>query len=342
MKTKSPSFALVLETNNLRGGSADQARTEASLERLALHLARQTKPPRDLDEIVITHDGLSARAEEAIVRALGAPVRFVPIAADVGYYEAKNRGFDATSADVVLFADADCIPDAAWLERMLAPFNDASTSAVAGRTTYRDDVLGAAATAIDFMYFEGAEGEGTVRNFYANNVAFRREVFGQRRYRAAHDVYRGHCQDLGIRLAKDGVAIRFAPGARTVHRFPDSAAELVRLRLLRGADTVAMAPKFADAVLPAGLKKLGRLGTASALGVLGVRLALSAHAVGKQDMTPVRGAKKIACYAGVAAISAADVAGALLRGAGKDLGARDGGLAEGALSYHAAEGSLAA
>ena len=39
-----------------------------------------------------------------------------------GYYEAKNRGFDATTADVVAFGDGDCWPDPAWLETLLAPF----------------------------------------------------------------------------------------------------------------------------------------------------------------------------------------------------------------------------
>jgi hypothetical protein len=237
---------------------------------------------------------------------------------------------------VVAFGDTDCWPDPAWLSRLLAPFLDGGdASVVAGRTTYRDDVLGIAATSIDFMYFPTALGEGTTRNFYANNVAFRRDVFAARRYLPAPGIYRGHCQQLGLRLARDGVRVRYEPAAHTVHRFPDSAAELLRLRLLRGADTVEMTPHFADALLPLGLRWLGRLGPLSPLGVLAARLGFSARAVGKQGLSEVRGARRAACLAVVGGISAADAVGALARSvAGADLGVHDGGFAHGALSYH--------
>jgi Glycosyl transferase family 2 len=330
-----PTTALILETNNLRSG-ADAPRVCAGVERLLVRLRAQTRPLGTLDEIVIAHDGLDAAQSARLEVAAGAPIRFVAITPETGYYEAKNLGFDATTADVVVFGDADCWPDPAWLERLLAPFSDASTAAVAGRTTYRDDALGIAATAIDFMYFPSPLGEGTTRNFYANNVAFRRDVFGARRYLPAAGIYRGHCQQLGLRLAAAGVRIRYEPAAHTVHRFPDSAAELLRLRLLRGADTVEMTPFLAGAFLPERLRWLGRLGPLSPLGVLAVRLGFSARAVGKQGLSSVGGARRAACLALVSGISAADAAGVLARSVARaDLGVHDGGFRRGALSYHA-------
>src|SRR5204863_9045516 len=144
----------------------------------------------------------------------------------------------------VAFADADCWPEPGWLEALLAPFAQPQAQVVAGRTTYRDDLLGAAASAIDFLYFPTPLGNDCTRNFYANNVAFRREVFDGHRYRPAPDVYRGHCQDLGFRLHAARVPVQFVDAAHTIHRFPDARRELLRLRLLRGADTVAMAPRL--------------------------------------------------------------------------------------------------
>jgi hypothetical protein len=330
-----PTTALILETNNLRG-SADPDRVTASLDRLLRHLGAQTRPLRALDELVVTHDGLDERQRARLEAAAGTPVRFLLLPPDTGYYEAKNLGFDASSAEVVAFGDADCWPDPAWLDRLLAPFSEApSALVVAGRTTYRDDVLGAAATSIDFMYFPSPLGEGATRNFYANNVAFRRDVFAARRYQPAPGIYRGHCQRLGLRLAEDRIPVRYEAAAHTVHRFPDSAAELLRLRLLRGADTAEMAPSFADAFLPARLRWLGRLGPLSPLGVLALRLGWSAQAVGKQGLSEVHGARRAACLAAVCGISAADAAGALARSVGRaDLGVHDGGFRRGALSYH--------
>jgi len=47
-------------------------------------------------------DGRGRRAR----RGAGAPIRFVLLPPDTGYYDAKNLGFDATTADVVVFGDA--------------------------------------------------------------------------------------------------------------------------------------------------------------------------------------------------------------------------------------------
>lgn len=350
MNTKVPTFALVLETNNLRGGDGDDAeRVTRSLARLFRRLRRQSLSPSGLAEVVLTHDGLSAAAQQELRETLGAPVRFVEVPHECGYYEAKNRGFDATTAEVVAFADTDCLPAEGWLESLLSPFSDPAVLVVAGRTTYRDGVLGAAASAIDFMYFPApggadpaaVEAAGRTRNFYANNVAFRREVFARHRYTAAPGIYRGHCQRLGLALAEAGVPVVYAAGAHTVHRFPDSGAELVRLRLLRGADTAEMAPSFADSLLPRRLRWVGRAGPLSPLAVLGVRFALSQRALGHQNMRPLAAPRRAAARAAIAGISALDVAGALARSVlRRDLGVHDGALVRGALSYHAESGGV--
>jgi hypothetical protein len=326
-----PTVSLVLETNNLRS-SPDPERVAASLARLLEHLRDQVHA---LTELVVTHDGFDAAQQALLVGAAGVPITFVLLPEDTGYYHAKNLGFEATSAGVVAFGDADCWPDRRWLERLTAPFADPRTAVVAGRTTYRDDLLGAAATSIDFMYFPSPLGEGCTRNFYANNVAFRRDVFARHGYASDERIYRGHCQRLGLRLAAAGVPIRYEHDAHTVHRFPDNARELFALRLLRGADTAEMAPHFADALLPRGLGWLGRLGPLSPLGVLGVRLALSARALGSQGLTPVRGPRRVASLGMMAALSGADVAGALVRSVGgARLGVLDGGLRKSSLGYH--------
>lgn len=317
-----PTSALVLETNNLRGG-ADATRP---LERLLRHLALQT---RAVDELVITHDGLDDAQQALLDEALGRAARFVELPPGTGYYEAKNLGFQATTAEVVAFGDADCWPDARWLERLLAPFSDPGVDVVSGRTTYRPDVLGTAATAIDFIYFPSPLGPGCVRNFYANNVAFRRSTFDAYRYEPAPDVYRGHCQLLGLRLQKDGVAVRFEPGARTFHRFPDRRRQLLELRLLRGADATELGPTLVSTYAPR-LRWLNRLGPVTPLVVLGARFVASLRHLGRQDLPARTGLEQVVCVGAVAGLSLADAAGAVARSVG--LGAaRDDAHA---LAYH--------
>ncbi len=331
--TLNQTTALVLETNNLRG-DAKAGRIPTSLGRLLRHLRHQTRP---VDELVITHDGLDDAQRTLLCESAGRAVRFVELPADTGYYEAKNLGFAATTTEVVAFGDADCWPDARWLERLLAPFDDPGVDVVSGRTTYRPDVLGTAATAIDFIYFPSPLGPGCVRNFYANNVAFRRSTFDAYRYEPARGVYRGHCQLLGLRLQKDGVAVRFEPGARTFHRFPDRRRQLLELRLLRGADATELGPTLVSTYAPR-LRWLNRLGPVTPLVVLGARFVASLRHLGRQDLPARTGLERVVCVGAVAGLSLADAAGAVARSVGLG-GARDDAHA---LAYHGDRDRLAA
>lgn len=328
------SVALILETNNLRG-TDDPRIVVRSVARLLRHLRAQSRSIERLEEVVITHDGLDPASQNELEQAAGRSIRFEALPDGAGYYDAKNRGFDASTADIVVFADADCWPEPSWLEAITRPFFDPAVLIVAGRTTYRDDVLGAAATAIDFMYFPTPLGASCTRNFYANNVAFRRDVFSRFRYLPAEGIYRGHCQQLGFRLHAAGVPVRFVADARTVHRFPDSIREFVRLRLLRGADTVAIAPHLARSALPPPFDALGTIPTAAPLSILAARVVFSALAIDHQDLARARGVRRAACVAGVLGISLIDAAGVFARSTGlSDLGVHDGALTRDRLGYH--------
>jgi glycosyltransferase involved in cell wall biosynthesis len=121
----------------------------------------------------------SARAAQAAGRAID----FVRIDPATGHCQAKNEGFAATDparCDYVCFADADGQPAPDWLAQLLAPFGSAAPpAAVAGRTSYAPTVAGAALTTIDVRYFPGPLQARAMRNFYANNVVFRRALVVQ-------------------------------------------------------------------------------------------------------------------------------------------------------------------
>ena len=292
MQKQKHKAALVIETNNLHGGKGHVVQ---SLARLLTHL-KETQPLSSVAELVVTHEGTVSDAHVRELEAsAGRALAFVELPGGAGYYEAKERGFDATSAAVVVFADGDCWPEQGWLVHMLQPFtDDESVRVVAGRTVYRDDLLGIAATTIDFMYFASPFGAHTSRNFYANNVAFRREVFDHLRYADGDGFYRGNCQVAGMKLLERGIPVTFVPEARTTHRFPDSARELVKLRMLRGEDTVVLAQHLKRHALPPSARWLMDLGPASPALVLAGRFACSVNALNKQDMPKVRGARRAA------------------------------------------------
>ncbi len=330
------SSALVLETNNLRGGK-DALEALHSLERLIARLALQSLAPQSFAQWIITHDGLDLAARQALCALAGRPVDFVEIDGGTGYYDAKNVGFDAVDrqrCQYVVFADADCIPCAAWLEQLLAPLAGPDAPlAVAGRTSYAPSVAGSALTAIDFMYFPSPLRQGATRNFYANNVAFRCDTFEHYRYEPLDGVYRAHCQVMGLRLQAAGVAVLYAPAAHTEHRLPDSQGEVLKLRWLRGGDSVDLTPYLVRAYLPGWLQWLARSGPLGPLCVMLGRLGYSLRALNHQDLPPVRGLRRLGAMAMVTAISLLDTAGAVVRGCGLQIGRASARHSE-ALSYH--------
>jgi hypothetical protein len=329
--------ALVLETNNLRGGADAEAKTSTSLQRLVALLARQRLPLTALAQVVVTHDGLSPATCEAVSRLAGRPVDFVRIDHSTGYYDAKNVGFEATDAQRcthVVFADADCLPDDDWLLQMLLPFTRADAPAVvAGRTSYAANVVGTALTTIDFMYFPNADHAGATSNFYANNVAFRREVFAQHSYQALDGVYRAHCQVLGMRLKAAGVPIHYAAQAHTEHRLPDTRAEALKLRWMRGQDTYSLTPHLLRSYVSPRWQWLARSGPIGPLAVLFTRLGFSVKALNHQDLPPLRGLRWLAGVALILGFSAVDMLGAFARGIGWHTTGRTNADAQ-ALSYH--------
>jgi len=311
--------ALVLETNNLRGG-AGLVQALASLKRVIAALTKQTLAPQSLAQWIITHDGFSAADCADIARLAGCPIDFVLIDAAHSYYEAKNLGFDRSDprrCDYVAFCDADCAPAAQWLEQLLLPFAAPAATAplaVAGRTSYSASVMGVALTSIDFMYFPGPLREGATVNFYANNVAFRRDVFDQYRYQELAGVYRAHCQVTGMRLQAAGIAIAYAVDAHTEHRLPDTRRELLKLRWMRGEDTVSLTPYLVRTHLPAHLQWLGNSGPIGPWCVMAMRLGYSLRALNRQDLPPLRGLRRPAAVALTIALSSIDTLGAVVRG----------------------------
>ena len=152
-----PTTALVLETNNLRG-TPDADRIVDSLERLLRHLSAQTFPLRDLDELVITHDGLGIDAEDRLTRAAGAPSGDGELAWE-GFSPEKLAAYRRSGKAVFLDFTADwCVTckvnEASSIERdsTRAAFEKAGVVTLVGDWTRRD----AAITA--FLTDQGAAG----------------------------------------------------------------------------------------------------------------------------------------------------------------------------------------
>ena len=199
------------------------------------------------------------------------------IAADDDYYAAKDAGFAATRAEVVAFADADCWPDPDWLRRAAGAVRRRRVAAVAGRTTYRDGLFGAAATAIDFMYFASPLGRGLHAELLREQrrVPARACSSAAASARTASTAAAARC--WGSRCRRAGSRFASRPRAHTIHRLPDSMGDLCACGCCAAPTAVELAPHLARAYLPRGARWLARLGPLSGPGRAGGPLRVQPH-----------------------------------------------------------------
>jgi GT2 family glycosyltransferase len=85
----------------------------------------QTRPP---DELFVIDNGSTDHTAD-VARAAGATVICEPVRSS---FRARNRGWEAASADVIAFTDVDCVPRPNWLADLTEPFVDPSVAAVGG------------------------------------------------------------------------------------------------------------------------------------------------------------------------------------------------------------------
>ena len=165
-------------------------------------------------------------------------IDFLP-APGLHYYEQKNLGAEAASADIVLFVDSDVIPDGGWLACLLSPFDDPNTEVVAG-CTYLDSRTVLERCFALFWFFPPKQPRAEVFDspgFHANNVAFRRPVFLANPFPRAES-YRGQGAEMARRLLGKGHRIRRHGEAWVNHPAPNGLRQALIRAVVTGYDTV--------------------------------------------------------------------------------------------------------
>jgi cellulose synthase/poly-beta-1,6-N-acetylglucosamine synthase-like glycosyltransferase len=186
-------------------------------------LERQTMPRRGY-EIIVVNDGSSDGTREA---ATGRDVVLIS-QPHRGAAAARNTGAHRAQGEIILFIDADCVPEPNWIEAMISSFTDQDVVGVSGRIRTRQKNL-----VPRFIQLEYDARYGKIaKHRYIDHIntatgAYRREVFlGSRGFLenllGAEDV------ELSFRLANRGHKMVSAPEAIVYHRHPESILEYAR------------------------------------------------------------------------------------------------------------------
>jgi cellulose synthase/poly-beta-1,6-N-acetylglucosamine synthase-like glycosyltransferase len=186
-------------------------------------LERQTVPHEEY-EIIVVNDGSSDGTREA---ATGRDVVLIS-QPHRGAAAARNAGAHRAQGEIILFIDADCVPEISWIEAMISPFADQDIVGVSGmvRTHQKSLVSRFIQLEYDDRY------RNIAKHRYIDHIntaagAYRRETFlGSGGFLenllGAEDV------ELSFRLASRGHKMVSAPEAIVYHQHPESILEYAR------------------------------------------------------------------------------------------------------------------
>ncbi|TKB71926.1 MAG: glycosyltransferase family 2 protein [Nitrospira sp.] len=242
MNTTSMSVSVILEWENATHASQDRPRqTLAALRTQASECFSDTPSfPSNVDsrvrlptplDLIIPYD--SNEVDESEVRRVVSEfiteseslhVRMIPVG-DGTYCRQKNAGAAVATGEIIILLDSDVTPEPNWLASFMRAFSDPRVQVAVGNT-YVDISPGDAysrSMALTWM-FPLRDTEGGLRPsdwFYANNVAFRREILLSHPFPHTPGLKHHPATLLVRQLEQEGITLWHVGDARGHHPTPN-------------------------------------------------------------------------------------------------------------------------
>ncbi len=220
---------------------------EDTLNQCLAALALQTYPA-DSYEVIVVDDG-STDKTGTIAKKHG--VRYIR-QQNQGPAAARNKGVKEARGNIILFTDADCVPDKDWISQMLKPFEDGQVAAVKGAYRTRQGSLMARFAQLEFEErFELLKKSDSIDMVDTYAAGFRREIFLKLGgFDTSFPVANNEDTELSYRMSNEGYKMRFNPQATVCHlRHSDTVAKYARLKFWRGYWRMVVYKKFPDKML---------------------------------------------------------------------------------------------
>ena len=168
-------------------------------------------------ELVVVDDCSDDPAVDAIATSLAdflpCSTRWLRTPRNGGPAAARNLGWRETTAPVVAFVDDDVVPDAGWLEAVVAAFDDPTVGVVQGETRVPDGVDVHALPAWSLW----RQIEGVTPFFEGCNIFYRRAALEQTTGFDEEIGFYGEDVALGWQVVEAGWDRRFCREAGVVH-----------------------------------------------------------------------------------------------------------------------------
>jgi len=249
--------SIIIEWENVR--LSELGRSKAMLRQLSAQILQLTDMTngtasspeqtflsrfREVEVMVLYDDkeidgSVIARIIEEVIKSdhLDIQLRLLP-APGRRYYQLKNFGAQRATGNFIVFLDSDVIPEEGWLLHLLAAFANPEVQVVGSNVYIDPSDLYAKAFALGWFFPLRAEDETLhkVHYFFANSVAFRKEVFAKFAFPVLKGTSRGACGKLAQTLTEHGVGIYQNRAARLSHPPPNGLKHFIIRALAEGRD----------------------------------------------------------------------------------------------------------
>lgn len=225
-------------------------------ETLALVLRALTHQTagRDRFEVLVLEDGPSGHARETAAR-FGA--RYLDVPHPPGPAGARNAGLDAARGRLILMLGDDMIPTCDLVQRHLEAHRRAPGGAVLGRVAWHPACgvtplmlhLAERGGQFSFHHIRDPERCG-YRFFYTSNISLEARWFDLERFDPAFQLPSTEDTELGFRLQRRGLVIRYRPRILVWHHHHLEQATYLERQVRAGQAVQYMVDKHADDLDP--------------------------------------------------------------------------------------------
>ena len=204
--------------------------------------AQSVKPA----EIIVVDDGSSDGTKKILGKS---GVKFFS-QKNSGPAKARNLGASKARGEILVFTDADCVPEKSWLEEMLAPFSETSVAGVQGAYRTKQASLTARFSQIEIEERYDRMLKSSKLDWLGSySAAYRRSDFlVAGGFDESFPKASGEDPELSYRLAKSGKRLVFNPRAIVNHTHPDSLMKYLRVKYFRAFYRVNLYSKHSDKI----------------------------------------------------------------------------------------------
>ncbi|MCD4655798.1 glycosyltransferase [bacterium] len=171
---------------------------------------------RNCYEIIVVDDGSNDGTPEKVKSICDKLIQIE----NSGPAVARNRGAQSASGQILLFTDADCIPEPDWIEKMSAPFQKETVSGTKGAyLTYQTQIIARFIQSEYESKYNYMSKHKFIDFIDTYSAGFRRNIF--LKLGGFNENFPGASvedQEFSFRMAEAGYKMVFLPEARVYHR----------------------------------------------------------------------------------------------------------------------------